>query len=663
MPHTYLDYTVHFNQLLGKGGFCAVYQATNPDGKVVAMKVPLMAVGNDTWDSDTAFNKRFEREARIWSNLCDKKIPGVVEVYGHGIKPHPWLAMELMEGGTLAGWIDRLSLDEKLALMKRLLTTLSVVHRLGIVHRDIKPENVLFTGIGVAKIADWGLAKALLTTKTATAVPQMSIPYAAPEQFSQKKFGELDWQTDIYQFGAMFFEVLTGRHVFPGDDTVQTMYSIVKEKPQMPTELNSEIPVHLNRIILKCLAKKKEDRFRSMDIILDRLEGGKTQDEPHFPKGDLVAELDHHLTLLKETGVDASNDEQQVTAIKKYARLGWHERVHKEGSALLERVKKRELGEQQALLKRVKDLFEECISQGLDIEDLYDLNDKATKAYRAGNRQEAAKRYRMLKTKLKTVIEEKRRREEEQKKRKELERLLTVEATPQNAVKKQQAWARNQGVDVGFTSSSGIEFVLIPAGIFPRGSYPVTLSRPFYLGTYQVTQAQWTAIMATNPSKFKGDNRPVERVSWNDCQEFIRKLNSKEGTDKYRLSTEAEWEYACRAGTTTRFCFGDDETMLSQCAWFTKNSANETHPVGQKKANAWGLYDMHGNVWEWCQDWYGGYTKSAVTDPSGSGSGSFRVLRGGCWSDNAKCSASAYRYGNVPGYRRGNLGFRLARSL
>jgi len=223
-----------------------------------------------------------------------------------------------------------------------------------------------------------------------------------------------------------------------------------------------------------------------------------------------------------------------------------------------------------------------------------------------------------------------------------------------------------------WTSSSGIEFILIPAGTFVQGSnktsrsqppHHVTISKPFYLGKYQVTQAQWKMIMGDTPSRFKGDTRPVEQVSWNDCQEFIKNLNSREEVDTYRLPTEAEWEYACRGGTTTRFCFGDEETMLSQHAWYGRSSGGETHPVGQKKANAWGLYDMHGNVWEWCQDRYGTYPWKAVADPRGASSGSGRVGRGGSWNGDAKFCASAYRSRFVPGYRYSSLGFRLARSL
>ncbi|MDR1921295.1 MAG: formylglycine-generating enzyme family protein [Candidatus Adiutrix sp.] len=226
------------------------------------------------------------------------------------------------------------------------------------------------------------------------------------------------------------------------------------------------------------------------------------------------------------------------------------------------------------------------------------------------------------------------------------------------------------------TNSIGMEFVLIPAGEFLMGSpdsdeevdddekprHKVIISRPFYLGKYAVTQSQWEAVMGNNPSKFKGWSNPVEMVSWDDAQAFIKKLNQKEGGKKYRLPTEAEWEYAARAGTTGRYSFGDDAGALGRYAWYKDNSGGLTHPVGQKEPNGWGLYDMHGNVWEWARDRHGVkyYAGSPGTDPRGPFLGSYRVNRGGGWNNSARLCRSAIRNNGTPGYRRQTLGFRLA---
>jgi formylglycine-generating enzyme required for sulfatase activity len=192
--------------------------------------------------------------------------------------------------------------------------------------------------------------------------------------------------------------------------------------------------------------------------------------------------------------------------------------------------------------------------------------------------------------------------------------------------------------------------------------HTVRITQPFYLGKHEVRQGQWQAVMGNNPSRFTGDpNRPVENVSWDDVQEFIRRLNAREGGAIYRLPTEAEWEYAARAGTTTRWSFGDEASQLGRYAWYDGNARGQTHPVGQLQPNPWGLYDMHGNVWEWVQDWYGGYASGTAVDPAGPSSGLGRVYLGGGWFTPARYCRSAGRGSVAPGKRIDSLGFRLLR--
>ena len=237
------------------------------------------------------------------------------------------------------------------------------------------------------------------------------------------------------------------------------------------------------------------------------------------------------------------------------------------------------------------------------------------------------------------------------------------------------------------TNSLGMKFVYIQPGTFTMGSpadepgrdsdetqHKVTLTKGFYMQTTEVTQGQWKAVMGNNPSGFKdcGDNCPVENVSWNDAQKFIKKLNELDGGgNKYRLPTEAEWEYAARAGgTTTPFAFGkclstddanyDGNYPLEGCP--KGKDREKTIPVGSLKANDWGLYDMHGNVWEWCEDWHGDYPTGSVTDSVGPEAGSGRVVRGGGWNNNARNCRSANRNNNSPDNRNDNIGFRLARA-
>lgn len=260
---------------------------------------------------------------------------------------------------------------------------------------------------------------------------------------------------------------------------------------------------------------------------------------------------------------------------------------------------------------------------------------------------------------------------------------------------------------------TGMEFVWIPPGRFWMGAteedqkrklaydhelprHEVEITQGFWLGTYPVTQAQWLAVMGKNPSHFNkekagGDweRHPVEQVSWDDCQEFLSRLRSitaqssndagrsssaveraSSGVERassgveMRLPTEAEWEYACRARTQTIWYFGNDEARLADHAWYRKNAGGTTHPVGQREPNAWGLHDMHGNVWEWCQDIFdsAAYSRHARQNPCVTGGGSNRVSRGGSWGNGARSVRSANRNGDSPGYRDGGLGFRLLRT-
>jgi len=230
----------------------------------------------------------------------------------------------------------------------------------------------------------------------------------------------------------------------------------------------------------------------------------------------------------------------------------------------------------------------------------------------------------------------------------------------------------------------GVKMALIGPGSFMMGSttgpgderpaHHVKLTKGFYMGVTEVTQEQWESVMPDNPSRYKGADRPVENMTVDDCIEFCKLLTQKERAQgklpegaEYRLPTEAEWEYACRAGAKTKYCFGDSETDLGEYAWYRENSGR-THPVGTKKANAWGLFDMNGNVWEWCADRYGSYSAGEAEDPTGApgtewGPGRNSIFRGGSWGSNAAYCRSAVRNFIGPGRPLSGVGFRLVRTL
>lgn len=233
-----------------------------------------------------------------------------------------------------------------------------------------------------------------------------------------------------------------------------------------------------------------------------------------------------------------------------------------------------------------------------------------------------------------------------------------------------------------FTNSLGMKFIYIKPGTFMMGTpaktwetysnepqHSVTLTKGFYMQTTEVTQRQWKQVMGTRPWSGKyyvrgGDNYPALYISWNDAQSFIRKLNLKEEDDKYRLPSEAQWEYACRAGSTAVYYFGNNEYRLGEYAWYYENAwiIGYANYVARKKPNDWGLYDMHGNALEWCQDWKASYPSNSVTDPTGPSSGSYRVLRGGGWCGNARECRSANRDDYSPYVGNRYIGFRLSRA-
>jgi formylglycine-generating enzyme required for sulfatase activity len=231
------------------------------------------------------------------------------------------------------------------------------------------------------------------------------------------------------------------------------------------------------------------------------------------------------------------------------------------------------------------------------------------------------------------------------------------------------AQSQQRGATTG-SARSGLEFVRIAPGTFQMGcskgdnqcnpdekpAFEAQITKGFELGKYEVTQAQWREVMGMNPSNFKGDSLPVETVSWDDTQQFLTRLNARQDGYRYRLPTEAEWEFAARAGSTEPIVGN-----LSQTTWYNSNSGKQTHPIGQKQANAWGLHDMQGNVWEWVQDWYGDYPSTSQSDPKGPASGSARVMRGGSWYVAEKFVRVSVRSSSEPGTRGYVIGFRIVR--
>ena len=265
MRNTIPDYTI--THKLGSGGFAMVYQAEDRNGRLVAIKMPKFL--DETLDS--SIYEKFESEAKMWNNLSHKNI---VEFHEYVLEPVPCLVMEIMQGGSLKSLMDsrRLSTQEALSIFIQLVDAISYAHRMASVHRDIKPENVLFTGDGIPKLTDWGIGKLMASeSATKTVGTKGTLAYSAPEQISKKKYGQVDWSTDIFQIGIVGYEMLTDYNPFQDDDPIGIMGKITNEEVPAPSDYNPEIPPQVEKVILKALEKRKENRWRSADVMYDRL--------------------------------------------------------------------------------------------------------------------------------------------------------------------------------------------------------------------------------------------------------------------------------------------------------------------------------------------------------------------------------------------------------
>jgi len=408
---------------LGAGGFADVYEGTDEDGVGVAIKVPQFKM-EKTMDSTTL--KRFASEADIWKKLHHENI---VNIYDTDLKPMPHIVMELMEGGDLEGLMKnhQFTVEEAVHIMVQILEGISYAHRMATIHRDLKPENILFTSDGVAKITDWGIGKYMASEGiTKTIETKGTLAYSAPEQFDSKKYGKIDWQTDIFQLGILFYKMLTGEKPFQGRDMAEIMGNVLTYHPIPPSEYNSDVPSELDDIVLGALEKDKDYRWESGAVMLHELKlviKGKV----HVRRKERVSrkimrevrkrvevldKLERYLVLLEDEGIDVSGYKQEMKSIEKYAKLKWYDKVREHGGLLLydlERMYKQVQKERKTPIKRlmqpVRILFEDFLSRNLEVEVIYKLNDEAMESYEEGNYNKAEKLFLDLQERLEKIIE------------------------------------------------------------------------------------------------------------------------------------------------------------------------------------------------------------------------------------------------------------------
>jgi len=669
---------------LGEGGMGAVYLAedTSVGGKV-AVKVLAKK-----YSEQGEFLTRFLREAQATGKLNHANIVTAYNV-GEDAGTH-YYAMEYCDGDTLDRILKReeyLPWDKAIAVTIQVARGLKHAHEQGIIHRDIKPANVficrplapggegdggegdVFGEAFVAKILDLGLSKNigsseqsyLTQTGTALGTPH----YMSPEQARGDK--GIDGRTDIYSLGATLYNLVTGQTPFSGMSAGVVMMKHLSEQLPNPQDMNADIPDGVVQIIQKMMAKAPADRYANCAELLADLELACQGKQPSS------VNLDPALTTIATRRKGAQD---KVAARPRAARPGAAVVRKKAEPAPLEPVD--------------ETLVHKDAARGAAGDAHAAPGGRKRKTYLAAGAAALVLLVAAAALALRAKPETQNPKPEGNS---TPETTATVTGTqaakPETADLKPETkvWPLHNGKEpiadyakrVGLPAAQELdlgggvtmEFVLIPAGKFMMGSpetekgrfadetqHEVTISKPFYMGKYSVTQEQYEAITGTNPSNFKGVKSPVENVSWEDAQEFCKKLSAKSGKT-VQLPTEAQWEYACRAGTISAYYCGDEEADLARVAWRSLNSGGTTHPVGQKEPNAWVLYDMHGNVWEWCEDLFGEYPTGVATDRRGSRTGTGRVLRGGSWNSNPWVCRSAVRRSFTPDFRYNDIGFRL----
>ncbi len=615
-------------RILGRGGMGVVWLAR--DGELeqdVALKfLP------ETVATDREALHELRRETRRSRELTH---PHIVRIHDFVRDERAAaISMEYVEGDTLANLrAERpgrmFEVEHLRRWLPQLCGALDYAHgEARVVHRDLKPANLMVDGRERLKVADFGIAATM--ADTATRVSKMAGASGTPVYMSpQQMMGEKPAATDdIYSLGATLYELLTGKPPFhTGNLIAQVQAKVPPSMAERRAELGvsgEAIPRKWEETIAACLAKESSARPQSAGEVAERL--GLTAGTAPKPAPATPAKAP------PAAPAPAAPPDPLPPPLPPVARP-----APAPAGAEPERGNRKSHPVRLALGAAAA-----VVVVGLT----YYFGVHAPEQQR---REESS---RLEAEALRLKAEQERAAEE----------ALRRAAPPQEG----QRWT---------VPTAALAMEWVAPGVFSMGStnggsdeQPVTrvrLTRGFWLGKTEVTQGQWSAVMGGNPSSFMGENLPVENVSWDDVTEFCRKVTEAERAAgrlpagyAYTLPTEAQWEYACRAGTS-----GEYAGELDAMGWYVGNSGGKTNPVGQKRENAWGLQDMHGNVWEWCLDWYGDKLPGgSVSDPRGPETGSFRVLRGGGWFSDAAYCRSAYRSRVEPGFRNFNLGFRLALS-
>ena len=566
-----------------------------------------LATGSDPQLVSSYYDK-FLKEARHIAQLEHPNIVSIISVFEENNTAY--YVMKYAPNGSLEDKVKReghLSEAEATRYILKVAKALRFVHEHKMTHLDVKPANILLSANDEPLLIDFGLSKQYdYSTGQATSHTPLGISngYAPIEQYDPEAAGIFSPEMDIYSLGATFFNLLTG---------ITPQHASILANNGIPVqELHAKnVSQRAISVIFQAMEPLRKDRLHDMDSFINLLEKELEQEPSEQPATQQISQPYTVQTIISEGTAPAA-----VVQHKEQGEAQPQPQPKQSHAPVLEKKRTYWAGLGVALsvivvivaIVFILNNYSQCESPDRSIE------------------------------------------------------------IPVNEV-----WT-NEAMTFKIY---GVSFTMVPVegGTFTMGgtsemenpcddenpTHKVTLSSYYYIGETEVTQALWEAVMGSNPSEFKGDDLPVEKVSWKDCQTFISKLNALTGKN-FRLPTEAEWEFAARGGNQSRHTQYSGSSRIDDVAWYYGNSGDKPHPVKTKQPNELGIYDMTGNVWEWCLDWYGSYSSYSQTNPTGASSGSYRVFRGGWWIGTRECRSANRGYGEPE--RSGNfLGLRLVLSL
>lgn len=693
-------------RVLGKGGFGITYLAYQKGlNRYVAVKEFFMSDYCNREESTCAvsipsvgsrevvekYRSKFVKEAQTIAELDNKHIVPIYDVFEEN--GTAYYVMKYIGGGSLSSLVKKgeaLSLDVALKYVRQVADALAYCHERNIAHLDVKPGNILIQD-GMAILIDFGISKHYNEggDQTSSTPVGISKGYAPLEQYKKGGVTTFSPVTDIYSLGAVLFRLVTGQTPPDADEVNEDGL------PEFP----SDVSQYIQDAIAAAMQPKKKDRPQSVEEFLSLLEEEKfaSEDAGVDNEDSEDTEIEEEVSEDSEMEDDADPSEEDAAFPHKNKLLDFFVAgalvlvaavicfIWGSGNSEKRKVAEADQAQYLALISSADSLSrnESSLPEAIAMYDsaaIYETQYAGTR-FSGLFDQDALSSSSRIQAQI-DLIDKVRQQESEEKLRQELAAAEQARMEKERAEKeriererKEREEAERKKRETGYSNGvlrvNGIEYpmVYVSGGSFMMGSddsdaysderpvHRVTLSS-YRIGKYEVTQDLWEAVMGNNPSKFKGSRKPVENVSWDDCQTFIRKLNYLTGQN-FKLPTEAQWEFAARGGNSSNGYKYSGSNYIDNVAWYRGYSGGETHDVGTKSPNELGLYDMSGNVREWCSDWYGGYGSGSVTNPSGPSDGSDRVIRGGCWGISTRGCRVSNRDLKAPDYRISDLGFRL----